>query len=54
MEKLHAAINQSIEQFQIDSKKALEGNKSAAARSRKSSLEITKLFKEWRKESVKK
>lgn len=52
LEKLHAEINQEIEQFQIDSKKALNGNKSAGARSRKSSMALSKMFKDYRKLSV--
>lgn len=46
------SISTEIEKFQADSAAAVGGNKAAAARSRKSSLVLTKLFKTWRKVSM--
>jgi hypothetical protein len=45
-------IKSAIGSFNEDMAKAVEGNKSAAQRSRKQSLNLEKLFKEWRKVSV--
>lgn len=45
-------IKSAIGCFNEDMSKAVEGNKSAAQRSRKQSLNLEKLFKEWRKVSV--
>lgn len=45
-------IKSAISSFNDDMTKAIEGNKSAAQRSRKQSLNLEKLFKEWRKVSV--
>lgn len=45
-------IKSAISSFNDDMAKAIEGNKSAAQRSRKQSLNLEKLFKEWRKVSV--
>lgn len=45
-------IKSAISSFNDDIAKAIEGNKSAAQRSRKQSLNLEKLFKEWRKVSV--
>jgi hypothetical protein len=40
--------------FKLDAySRAMNGDKAAGARSRKASLELEKLFKEWRKISVK-
>lgn len=53
MKDLVAKINAEIEAFQKDLTNQVEkGNKSAGARARKSSLELGKLLKEFRKESV--
>lgn len=45
-------IKSAIGCFNEDMAKAVEGNKSAAQHSRKQSLNLEKLFKEWRKVSV--
>ena len=45
-------IKSGIEAFVADLDKAVEGNKSAGQRSRKQSLALEKLLKEWRKASV--
>lgn len=50
--ELAAEIKRTIASFSDDMNKAVEGNKSAAQRSRKQSLALEKLFKEWRKLSV--
>lgn len=50
--ELAAEIKSGIESFTEDMSKAVEGNKSAAQRSRKQSLALEKMFKEWRKLSV--
>ena len=52
MEELIAKINAVAVAFEEDSKKALAGNKSAAVRCRKATLELEKLGKEFRKVSV--
>ena len=53
MQELLAKIDAEIESFQADSKlQAEKGNKAAGTRARKSSLELTKLLKEFRKVSV--
>ena len=41
-----------VEALQIEIAKAAEGNKAAAARARKATLELEKLGKEFRKQSV--
>ena len=41
-----------VEALQIELAKAAEGNKAAAARARKTTLELEKLGKEFRKQSV--
>lgn len=47
-------INGLMDQFKADAASYVEkGNKAAGARARKASLELTKLFKEFRHESVK-
>lgn len=54
MKDLVEKINAQITVFQEESAKQLEkGNNAAGGRARKASLELTKLFKEFRKESVK-
>lgn len=45
-------IKSGIEALVVDIDKAVEGNKSAGQRSRKQSLALEKMFKEWRKVSV--
>ena len=45
-------IKSAISSFNDDIANAIERNKSAAQRSRKQSLNLEKLFKEWRKVSV--
>jgi hypothetical protein len=53
MENLLEQINGHIETFRDDSALHNEkGNKAAGARARKASLQLTKLFKEYRKLSV--
>lgn len=54
MDQLLADIEKAAQDFILDATMRLEkNNKAAGARSRKASLELTKLFKEWRKLSVK-
>lgn len=51
--ELKALIDLDIEVFVTESEKAInQGNKSAAARSRKATSRLTKLFKQYRKLSV--
>lgn len=45
-------IKQLCESFIEDAQKGEKGNKSAAARARKTSLELAAKFKEFRKESL--
>ena len=53
MEKLLKNVTGLFNDFRIDAQqRALKGNKAAGARSRKTSLELDKLLKEWRKISV--
>ena len=52
MRELFAKIRNEMEAFRFDAEGALQGNKSAGARSRKQTLNLEKLFKQWRKESV--
>lgn len=53
MKDLVAKINAEIETFKTDSESLTEkGIKAAGARARKSSLELEKLFKEFRKVSI--
>lgn len=47
-----AELRQAFNNFRDEAEKALKGNKSAAVRSRKVSLEIEKLAKQYRKESI--
>ena len=53
MKKLIENIQTTYESFQTDANAQLEdGNKSAGTRARKSSLELEKLLKEFRKVSI--
>lgn len=53
MKKLLEEINVLIEDFKKDSAlQAEKGNKAAGVRARKASLELTKLFKDFRKVSI--
>ena len=53
MKKLIENIQTTFESFQTDANSQLEdGNKSAGTRARKSSLELEKLLKEFRKVSI--
>ncbi|MDT0689981.1 histone H1 [Salegentibacter sp. F188] len=53
MKKLIENIQSTYESFQTDATAQLEdGNKSAGTRARKSSLELEKLLKEFRKVSI--
>lgn len=52
MKKLLEQINTEIETFHKESTAHAEGNKAAGARARKATLELTKLFKDFRKVSV--
>ncbi|UJH90574.1 histone H1 [Antarcticibacterium sp. 1MA-6-2] len=53
MKKLVENIQSTFESFQTDASAQLEnGNKAAGTRARKSSLELEKLLKEFRKVSV--
>lgn len=54
MKELLVEINAKMQTFRTESAKfAEEGNKSAGVRARKSTLALEKLFKQFRKESVK-
>ncbi len=50
MKNLIETINETIENFQTEAAKT--GNKAAARRARKHSLELERLFKQYRKDSV--
>ena len=52
MNETIAKINEVIAALQADLAKANEGNKAAAARARKETLELEKLGKEFRKVSI--
>ena len=52
MKETIAKINEVIAALQADLSKAAEGNKAAAARARKSTLEREKLGKAFRKQSI--
>lgn len=55
MENLMQQIKEQLEAFKTNATAFAEkGNKAAAARARKASLELTKLFKEFRKVSIEK
>lgn len=52
MKELIAKIDTAIDALKVDLAKAAEGNKAAAARARKATLELEKLGKEFRKASI--
>ena len=52
MKKTIAKINEVMAVLQAELAKAAEGNKAAAARARKATLELEKLGKEFRKQSI--
>ena len=52
MKETIAKINEDISALQADIAKTAEGNKAAAARARKSTLELEKLGKAFRKQSI--
>ena len=53
MEKLLQEIKTQLEDFAKNAEAQVEkGNKAAATRARKATLELTKLFKEFRKKSI--
>lgn len=52
MKALLDQIAVQIETFQKESAAHAEGNKAAGGRARKATLELTKLFKDFRKESI--
>jgi len=52
MKALLDQITAQIETFQKESTAHAEGNKAAGGRARKATLELTKLFKDFRKESI--
>lgn len=52
MQELFEEILSKIEEFKKDSEKAIAGNKSAGVRARKGTLELTKLFKDFRAKSL--
>jgi hypothetical protein len=53
MRELVNKIDALMNDFRLNAEKNVMGNKSAGIRARKCSLEIEKLMKEYRKESVK-
>jgi len=52
MKELVENIQTTFESFQSEANMQLDGNKSAGTRARKSSLELEKLLKEFRKVSI--
>lgn len=52
MNELLETIEVKIDAFKHEARKAAAGNKSAGARSRKASSELTTLLKQWRAESI--
>ena len=52
MENVLAKIKEGFDDFLENAEDAVIGNKSAGARSRKASLQLDKLMKEWRKVSI--
>jgi len=52
MKELVEKINATASAFAADAEKNLNGNKAAGARARKASLEIEKMLKEFRKQSL--
>lgn len=53
MEELIKSINEKIDVLMTNLDANAKGNKAAGQRARKASLELEKLFKQYRKESVK-
>lgn len=56
MEELNDLVNEIIEtvdRFKVNATLNLKGNKAAGVRARKATLALEKLFKQFRKESVK-
>lgn len=52
MKELREKINIKFSDFSADMMKSLNGNKAAGVRARKASLELEKLLKQYRKESI--
>jgi hypothetical protein len=52
MEELLASIDAQINTFKVESEKGEKGNASAKKRARKASLDLGKLFKEYRAKSI--
>lgn len=52
MNDLLSKIHSEFGEFTLNSQKGEEGNKSAARRARKATLNLEKLFKEYRKQSL--
>ena len=52
MKQLVEKINALCDAFKVDAEKAVNGNKAAAARCRKVTLDLEKLGKEFRKASI--
>lgn len=52
MKETIVKINEVVAALHVDLAKASEGNKAAAARARKATLELEKLGKEFRKQSI--
>ena len=52
MNELVEKINAAIETFKKESQANLDGTKAAGARARKATLELTTLFKEYRKVTI--
>lgn len=52
MENLRFEINDKYAVFYAEMTKAMDGNKAAGVRARKASLELAKLLKQYRKESI--
>ena len=52
LQKLFTKIENSFYFMRHDARKAVNGNKSAGARSRKESSELAALLKQWRAESI--
>ncbi len=52
MEELRTDINDVYAEFFTEMTKSCDGNKAAGARARKASLELAKLLKQYRKESI--
>ena len=52
MKETNAKMNEVMASLQAELAKAAEGNKAAASRARKATLELEKLGKEFRKQSI--